>query len=72
MAMDDITPNRMTLTALTGRESVVVSADMGSLPEVLEVLERFLRASGFHFDGELDIINELHPDSRLYRSKGTD
>lgn len=70
--MQDVSPNRMTLTALTGRESVVVTADMGSLPEVLEVMERFLRASGFHFDGELDIINELSPEISLIRTGGTD
>jgi hypothetical protein len=70
--MQDVSPNRMTLTALTGRESVVVTADMGSLPEVLEVMERFLRASGFHFDGELDIINELDPELGLIRAGGTD
>lgn len=70
--MGDLTPNRMTLTAVAGRESVVLTADMGSLPEVLEVMERFLRASGFHFDGELDIINEIDPEQGPIRAGGTD
>lgn len=65
--MEASSPNRMTLRSETGHESVVIAANMDTLAEVLETMERFLRASGFHFDGELDIINELDPEFRSPR-----
>ena len=40
----------------TTGECITMRAEMESLPQVLETLERFLRGCGFHFDGELDII----------------
>lgn len=51
--------NSMTLTSTTGREKVTLHIeDAGTLPEVLESVERFLRASGYIFDGHLTIDPE--------------
>lgn len=40
----------------TTGECITVRAEMQSLPQVLESIERFLRGCGYCFDGELDII----------------
>ena len=37
-------------------ECITIQAEMNSLPQVLESIERFLRGCGFCFEGELDII----------------
>jgi hypothetical protein len=37
---------------------VNVNTDAVSLPEILGVMEDFLRGCGFHFDGRLDIVEE--------------
>lgn len=39
---------------------VTVTLSAGSaLPEVLESFEAFLRAAGYHFDGQVDIIEAI-------------
>lgn len=38
--------------------TVEITTDAVYLPEILEVMEYFLRASGFMFSGSLQIINE--------------
>ena len=41
-----------------GPETIRFSVPMGPLPQVLEVIERFLRASGFNANGQLDFVKE--------------
>jgi hypothetical protein len=55
------TQDTMTLMASiksTG-ESIVVTANMDDIQETLESIERFLRASGFIFDGRIGIIKRI-------------
>ena len=56
--MKELKPDTMLLMGNihTTGECITMRAEMESLPQVLETLERFLRGCGFHFDGELDII----------------
>jgi hypothetical protein len=51
-------PDTMLLMANihASNETVSVRSNMGTLPEVLESMERFLRGCGYQFEGELDII----------------
>lgn len=53
-------PDRMTLVAEigSGRERIEMSADMASLDQVLETIERFIRASGYCPDGHLTFLKE--------------
>jgi len=54
--MHDPQTNTMTLISTAGRETLSITVtDLHSLEDALPVLERFLRASGFCFDGELGI-----------------
>ena len=41
-----------------GPEVIEFLVPMGPLPQVLEVLERFLRASGYNPEGSLDFVKE--------------
>jgi len=56
--MSESPPDTMLLMGniRTTGESITVRAEMESLPQVLETIERFLRGCGYQFDGELDII----------------
>ena len=58
----EIENDRMTLSATIGSssETVVISANMGSLDQVLETIERFIRASGYHPEGQLTFLIEDH------------
>jgi len=38
--------------------SVTVSTNTPSLEEVLQAFEQYLRATGFHFVGVVDIVND--------------
>lgn len=38
--------------------SVTVSTQTPSLAELLEAFESYLKATGFHFDGVVDIVEE--------------
>lgn len=40
------------------RTVVRIESNTSSLPELLEDFESFLKASGFYFDGSVDIIGE--------------
>lgn len=52
--------DRMILAATIGnaKETVTVCAPMGELEQVLEVVERFIRASGYNPEGTLKFIKE--------------
>ena len=41
----------------TGKVTIELSSDT-SLPDVLEAFERFLKATGYSFDGVIDIVEE--------------
>lgn len=43
--------------------TVEITTDAVSLPEILEVMEYFLRASGFMVNGSLQIINETESNN---------
>lgn len=53
-------PDRMTLVAEIGSNSerIEMSADMATLEQVLETIERFIRASGYCPDGQLTFLKE--------------
>lgn len=50
----------MTLIAhiSSNNESITINGGMNNLAETLFLIERFLRASGFVFDGSLSILDE--------------
>lgn len=50
----------MTLVAEIGhgKERIEMSADMQTLEQVLEFLERFIRAAGYNPSGQLDFTKE--------------
>jgi len=52
--------DRMTLISRISstKEHIEISADMGSLEEVLETVERFLRVSGYNPEGRLSFVKE--------------
>lgn len=52
--------DNMTLTATIGiaKETITMSARMGPLDQVLEVIERFIRASGYCPEGRLTFTKE--------------
>lgn len=41
--------------------SVTLSTNTSSLPDLLYALERYLKATGFHFVGNLDIVEDETP-----------
>lgn len=41
---------------------VTIEFEADTWPEVLEKLEQFLKASGFNFDGYIDIVSEEDDD----------
>jgi hypothetical protein len=53
-------PDRMKLIAEIGcnSERIEMSADMATLEQVLETIERFIRASGYCPDGQLTFLKE--------------
>lgn len=55
---DDNMVLRSHVTTPFGRECIEFKTPCGSLPQVLEVIERFLRASGFNPEGVLDFVKE--------------
>jgi hypothetical protein len=60
MSTTDVPQDHMLLMATiasTG-ETITMRAPMGTLPVVLETLERFIKAAGYHPEGVLDFINE--------------
>ena len=42
---------------------VTVETNNVSLPDILAEFEQFLRGAGFHFDGQLDIVEEVDYDA---------
>ena len=41
-----------------------VSTDELYLPDLLKIIERFLRATGWHFDGTLEIVKERDKNAK--------
>ncbi len=62
------TPYKSTIGLTSDPMSVTVEMDQDStIPEMLIAFEGFLRASGYVFDGTLDIVEEKGPDvSMIY------
>lgn len=52
--------DRMTLTAVirNSNETVTIDSEMAGIEQVLETLERFLRASGYNPEGHLTFIKD--------------
>lgn len=42
---------------------VTFETNSETLPEILEEFEQFLRGAGFHFDGSVDIVQEVNYDA---------
>lgn len=55
---EDTMTLRSNVTTPFGRECIEFTVPSGSLPQVLEVIERFLRASGFNPEGTLDFVKD--------------
>lgn len=49
--------DKMTLSSTCINETLTMTAPMEDLNEVLEVIERFLKASGYLFDGRLALVD---------------
>lgn len=60
MSIQPCEADRMTLTAVirNSNETVTMSSEMAGLEQVLETIERFLRASGYNPDGYLTFIKD--------------
>lgn len=52
----EIELDRMTLSSTSLNETLTMTAPMEDLSEVLEVMERFLRASGYLIQGRLMLV----------------
>lgn len=52
-----------------GRESVMVRAQASSLDEMMCAFERFLKGCGYHINGRVGAIEEIHirADSKVQR-----
>lgn len=61
MTPEEIRPDTMILMAnINNRtESVTMRAEMHSLPEVLETIERFIRGCGYNPEGQLNFVKEV-------------
>jgi len=46
------------LSAEEQREAISMTTELGDLTQMLDVYKRFLRAVGFVFNGELDVVSE--------------
>lgn len=51
----------ITFTSTTGQptETITLTINTTSLPEVVGAFERFLRGAGYHFDGNIEIVQDI-------------